>query len=136
MEDECEVLLNYKSSNIILSKKIRHVSFGLPTKEDKCDFIKLGFLRVFDVHYVVITKLLSSIGDLKHLRYLDLTCHGLIKQLTDSICRLWNLQTLDLGGCWSPKMLPENMKYLRTLRHLYLLGCLFHCLICPLKLGS
>ncbi|KAM3206277.1 hypothetical protein ACQJBY_061762 [Aegilops geniculata] len=58
----------------------------------------------------------------KHLRYLDLSGYKMVR-LPDSICMLYNLQTLRLMNCSMLQQLPEDMSGLRKLIHLYLFGC-------------
>ncbi|KAL6661015.1 hypothetical protein ACP70R_000399 [Stipagrostis hirtigluma subsp. patula] len=58
-----------------------------------------------------------------HLRYLDISGSSSIVRLPNSVCMLYNLQTLRLNGCWRLQYLPEGMTAMRKLVHLYLLGC-------------
>ncbi|KAH7833476.1 hypothetical protein Vadar_006722 [Vaccinium darrowii] len=86
------------------------------------DFRKLCLLRAFDATGAKMFQLSSLIGNLKHLRFLNLS-YTHIQTLPKSICSLLNLQTLNLNGCYKLRRLPKNLKYLRSLRHLYLKWC-------------
>jgi len=57
----------------------------------------------------------DSLGDLKHLRSLDLSCTD-IRKLPDSTCLLYNLQILKLNYCHFLKELPSNLYKLNNLR--------------------
>ncbi|KAK4261270.1 hypothetical protein QN277_004293 [Acacia crassicarpa] len=83
-------------------------------------FLKCSHLRALDLLYS--QKLPSSIGRLRHLRYLNLSVSS-IKTLPNSICRLYNLQILNLDSCRYLEKLPNQMKCLKFLLHLYLRGC-------------
>ncbi|XP_017440739.2 LOW QUALITY PROTEIN: putative disease resistance protein At3g14460 [Vigna angularis] len=59
----------------------------------------------------------DSIGELIHLRYLNLS-HTSIAILPESLCNLYNLQTLKLGSCFNLTKLPKDIQNLVNLRHL------------------
>ncbi|PON74337.1 NB-ARC domain, LRR domain containing protein, partial [Parasponia andersonii] len=76
-------------------------------------------LRVLSFYNWNIGKLPDSIGDLKYLKYLELLCAKL-DEIPETICSLYNLQTLMLDKCTSLRRLPTNIGNLINLRHLFL----------------
>ncbi|XP_047150641.1 putative disease resistance RPP13-like protein 1 [Vigna umbellata] len=77
------------------------------------------FLRVLSLHWCFTVP--DSIGDLIHLRLLDLS-NSNIKRLPDSTCSLYNLQELKLNDCMRLKELPLTLHELTNLRRLELMG--------------
>ncbi|XP_025635378.1 putative disease resistance RPP13-like protein 1 [Arachis hypogaea] len=94
---------------------------GYTKKIDPCRLLaQLKHVRVLSFHFFPLDdhdSLLDSIGDLIHLRYLDLS-HSPIETLPESMCKLYNLQTLKLSECRRLEKLPSNMKDLVNLLHL------------------
>ncbi|KAL4600857.1 hypothetical protein ACB092_11G230100 [Castanea dentata] len=99
------------------------VRSGCLSKEVILDLLPaLRSLRVPSLSdYWNLTILPDSIGNLKHLRYLDIS-RTAIKVLPDSVCTLHNLQTLLLASCHSLIELPANVGWLINLRHLDISG--------------
>ncbi|KRH25740.1 hypothetical protein GLYMA_12G124700v4 [Glycine max] len=84
------------------------------------DVLKCHSLRVLD--FVKSETLSSSIGLLKHLKYLNLSGGG-FETLPEFLCKLWNLQILKLDRCSRLKMLPKSLICLKALRQLSFSDC-------------
>lgn len=78
-------------------------------------FLKWSLLRVLDLSSTAILELPSSISDLKHLRYLNLTYSWRMQNLPDSVCDLYYLQSLNLGRCF---ILNDFDNFVALPRHL------------------
>ena len=79
-------------------------------------------LRVLSLsEFQNIRELPDSIENLKHLHCLNLN-YTLVEQLPDSVCTLYNLQTMLLRCCMSLTKLPSNMWRLVNLCHLDISG--------------
>ena len=92
-------------------KKIRIVlatSVGGKVGKLTCDALisNLNYLQTLDLSDLDLRVVPHSIGELKHLRYLDLSRNQHIEFLPNSITKLLNLLTLKLNNCVSFKELP------------------------------
>ncbi|XP_021820501.1 putative disease resistance protein RGA3 [Prunus avium] len=81
---------------------------------------RLNFVRALDLSNLALKMLPSSIADLWHLRYLDLSFNRHLSKLPDSICKLHHLQSLVLAYCENIQELPKDMGNLINLRYLVL----------------
>ncbi|KAL4352870.1 hypothetical protein GQ457_06G003780 [Hibiscus cannabinus] len=78
----------------------------------------MSSLRVLSLAgYKNINELPEEVGDLKHLRNLDLSKTS-IKRLPNSLSTLYNLQTLTLFQCSKLVELPEDMRRLVNMHYL------------------
>jgi Leucine-rich repeat (LRR) protein len=74
-------------------------------------------LRLLELSTSTLEALPSSIGTLKHLRYLNLAGNKHIKKLPNSICDLQNLETLLLTGCDELEELPRDIRKMVSIKY-------------------
>ncbi|GKC42060.1 NB-ARC domains-containing protein, partial [Tanacetum coccineum] len=82
---------------------------------------QLPLLRVIYLSNYMISEVPECIGGLKHLRYINFS-RTRITNLPETVCDLYNLQTLIVFGCSSLAKLPNNFSKLKNLRHLDIRG--------------
>ncbi|XP_074293560.1 putative disease resistance protein RGA1 [Silene latifolia] len=76
-----------------------------------------------DLSDLCAESLPESIGELFHLRYLNLSGSKMLNALPVSINKLVNLQTLDLSNCTSLQELPKDVSKLLDLSTLNVTNC-------------
>ncbi|KAG6489248.1 putative disease resistance protein RGA3 [Zingiber officinale] len=86
-----------------------------PTTKDLWRCLK--YIRVLILQRSGIVELPEDVGELRHLRYLDISFNYEMKRLPDSLCRLHNLQVLKLYEC-PIQSFPQGMSKLINLRHI------------------
>lgn len=79
--------------------------------------------RLKDIHVLILQKcgmkeLTETIGEIIHLRYLDISYNSGIVKFPESLCGLYNLQVLRLCGC-QLQGFPQGMSNLINLRQLH-----------------
>ncbi|KAL0286126.1 UNVERIFIED_CONTAM: putative disease resistance protein RGA3 [Sesamum calycinum] len=74
-------------------------------------------LRTLELQCIYIEELTASVAKLIHLRFLDVSFTS-IRAFPETICKLYNLQTLRAIGCIRLKELPRQLQNLVSLRHL------------------
>ncbi|EOY12519.1 Leucine-rich repeat containing protein [Theobroma cacao] len=120
------VSLEKNSKNIVLTllktKRIRTMFFRTHIFDDlfiqNANFSSFNCLRMLNLSWMDIIILPNSIGELKHLRYLNLSGNKEMEVLPNAIAKLHNLQTLLLLDCWRLKELPRDIRQLISLEYL------------------
>ncbi|KAJ9542403.1 hypothetical protein OSB04_028909 [Centaurea solstitialis] len=99
-------------------RTLHTLMFFIGRAHKNISFQHFKFLRILSfAKSTELQDIHDSIGVLVHLRYLDLSYTNIIA-LPNSICKLYNLQTLSLFSCNRLMELPEDMSNLISLRHL------------------
>ncbi|XP_073135071.1 putative disease resistance protein RGA4 [Henckelia pumila] len=142
-KNECLIAENIQARVV---KDVRHLNlleFGENTTVDMISHLQLEKLCTFifkqnripqilfkhlkrvkslQLSYCELIDIPEEIGNLIHLRSLDLSLNHLLVKLPKSICDLYNLQTLDLRWCGYLSGLPHGINRLVNLRHLFVYG--------------
>lgn len=109
---------------IVLFRQSHWEVKGRPS-DSICDVIasRFKFVRTLDMNNSGIKVVPDSIGELKLLKYLDLSRNKDIKVLPKSFSGLQNLHTLKLNDCGRLQELPRDIKKLVKLRNLEIDSC-------------
>ena len=114
----------YNCKNLRTFASFSDMKYGFyPEMVDSNFILQLKCLRTLNLSGSGISEVPEEIGELIHLRHIDMSRSYGLKILPDSICELYNLYTMNLLCCWSLEKLPDNMGKLISLKHLYVDGC-------------
>ncbi|XP_064998162.1 putative disease resistance RPP13-like protein 1 [Musa acuminata AAA Group] len=105
-----------KLRTLMINSKSHWFGFGVDSPLF-IQFEKLKNIRVLLLKNCGLRELPETIGDLIHLRYLDISRNFYLKSLPESLCDLYNLRVLDLQGC-ELLSFPHGMSKLINLMHL------------------
>ncbi|XP_057513816.1 putative disease resistance RPP13-like protein 1 isoform X2 [Actinidia eriantha] len=141
MRDYCDGIKKFetfhdaKNLRTFLACDSRDLHYSLLTSNVPLDMLpSLKCLRVLSLQICIIGELSSKVGNLKHVRYLDLS-NARIKRLPESLGTLYNLQTLILKNCLNLEKLPRDLGNLINLRHLDITGA-YSLQEMPSKMGK
>ncbi|XP_057995502.1 putative disease resistance protein RGA3 isoform X1 [Hevea brasiliensis] len=113
---------------------LRVVDLGDYRREVPSSIYNLKHLRYLDLSFVGIIELPDSIARLQKLQVLIIRSNDHLVRLPDSIVRLQNLQVLILDYCGMLQGLPKDIKKLVDLRHLSFYRCNFSHM--PIGIGE
>ncbi|XP_073259817.1 putative disease resistance protein RGA3 [Populus alba] len=85
-------------------------------------FKQLTCIRSLNLARSSIKEIPNEVGELMHLRHLNLASCMVLESLPETMCDLCNLQSLDVTRCRSLKQLPKAIGKLIKLRHLQIYG--------------
>ncbi|KAM6547034.1 hypothetical protein CsatB_027770 [Cannabis sativa] len=103
----------------LLGSSSSEIGFSKEAMQNLLSMLKC--LRVLSFRGLYMFEFPDSIGELKHLRYLDLSETEIVI-LPEFVTKLYNLQTLKLEYCDCLRTLPKDMHHLINLRHLIISG--------------